>query len=172
MATFTERMIGAARLDPATYEEVEADSSATRQALAVVVMSSLAAGIGLGARADGLVVGVVASLLGWYVWAIVTYWVGTRLLPEARTSSSRGELLRVIGFAAAPGMLRVVGIVPALRNLVFLVAALWMLVAGVVGVRQALDYRSTWRAVGVVALGWLLQLLVLAVLTVLVRGWA
>jgi hypothetical protein len=162
-------MLRAARLNAAAYEEVEADARATSQALGVVVLSSVAAGIGLGAGIGGIVVGVLISLAGWYVWAFMTYWIGTRLLPEPQTSSSHGELLRVIGFAAAPGLIRVLGVVPGLRGLVFLVAALWMLVAGIVGVRQALDYRGTGRAVLVVAAGWIVQWILLLVVLSLMR---
>jgi hypothetical protein len=157
MATFTERMVRAARLDPGVYEEIEADTGAMTQALTVVVLSSLAAGIGRGAGLGGMVVGLVISLVAWYVWAFLTYWIGTRLLPEPQTSSSHGELLRVLGFAAAPGVIQIVGIVPMLRGLVTVVAAVWMLIAGVIAVRQALDYRSTGRAVVVVIIGWIVQ---------------
>lgn len=123
----------------------------------------MAAGLGIGTGLGGLVLGVLASLAAWYVWAFLTYWIGTRVLPEPQTRSSLGELLRVLGFSAGPGLLRVLGVLPALRRLVFAVAAVWMLVAGVVAVRQALDYRSTWRAVAVVAIGWLVQWIILAV---------
>jgi hypothetical protein len=164
MATFAERMLRASRLDAAAYEEVEADTTATPQALGVVVLSSVAAGIGVGTSLLGLALGALISLAGWYVWAFLTYWIGTRLLPEPGTSSSHGELLRVLGFASAPGVIRVLGIAPPLRGIVFLVAAVWMLVAGVIAVRQALDYRSTWRAVLVVLIGWVVQWLAMLVL--------
>ncbi len=163
MATFVERVLGTARLDAAVYEDVESDRTATPQAMAVVALSSVAAGLGIGAGLGGLVLGVLASLAAWYVWAFLTYWIGTRVLPEPQTRSSLGELLRVLGFSAGPGLLRVLGVLPPLRRLVFAVAAVWMLVAGVVAVRQALDYRSTWRAVAVVAIGWLVQWIILAV---------
>ena len=169
MATFTQRMLGAARADAAVYEEVEADTSATRQAFAVVVLSSVAAGIGMGAGISGVLAGLIVSLLAWYVWAFLTYWIGTRMLPEPQTSSSHGELLRVIGFAAAPGVIRVLGIATSLRGIVFFVAALWMLVAGIVAVRQALDYRSTGRAAVVVFIGWIAQWLIVLVLLSLLR---
>ncbi len=167
MATFAQRMWGSARLDTAVYEEVEHDGGATAQALGVVVLSSLAAGIGRGARPGAMLVEVVLSLGTWYVWAFLTYWIGTRLLPEPQTSATHGELLRVIGFASAPGVVRVVGLVPGLRGLAFVVAAVWMLAAGVVAVRQALDYRSTGRAVVVVAIGWAVQWVLLLVLLAL-----
>ena len=121
VSTFTQRLIGAARLDAATYEEVEADRSATGQAL-------------------------------------VVWFVGTRVLPEPQTQSDVGELLRTTGFAAAPGLVRVIGIVPFLAVPVAVVVAFWMLAAMVVAVRQALDYSGTGRALVVCGIGLLAYL--------------
>jgi hypothetical protein len=166
--TFVERMIGAARLDLATYEEVEADRAATPQALAVVVLAAVAGGIGVGAGVRGLVVGTLFGLLGWAVWAWLIYFIGTRWLPEPDTKADAGELLRTMGFATTPGILRVIGIVPVLGPLVTIVAAVWTLVAMVVAVRHALDYRSTGRAIGVCIIGWLVQVVVLVLVTALV----
>jgi len=166
--TFVERMIGAARLDSATYEEVEADHAATPQALAVVVLAAVAGGIGVGAGVRGLVLGTIFGLLGWAVWAWLIYFIGTRWLPEADTRADAGELLRTMGFATTPGILRVVGIVPVLGPLVTIVAAVWTLVAMVVAVRHALDYRSTGRAIGVCIIGWLVQVVILILVTALV----
>jgi hypothetical protein len=123
----------------------------------VVVLSSLAAGVGAGTGLSGLVVGTVLSLVGWLVWAVLIYLIGARWLPEPGTQSDTGELMRTIGFATSPGILRVVGIVPFLTSIVFTITALWMLATMVVGVRQALDYKSTWRALGVCLLGWIVQ---------------
>ncbi len=106
MASFTQRMIGAAKLDVHTYEEVEADTTATGQAMGVVVLSSIASGIGAVAYGAGpglVVVGAIAALIGWFLWAFVTYVVGTKILPEPQTRSDVGELLRTIGFSASPG---------------------------------------------------------------------
>jgi hypothetical protein len=162
--TFVERIIGAAKLDPRVYEEVEADSTATPQALGVVVLVSMASGLAVGDGVRGLVVGTIAGLLSWVIWAWLIYFIGTRWLPEPDTKSDLGELLRVIGFATSPGLLRVIGIVPALSAFVMVVTAVWTLVAVVIGVRQALDYRSTGRAVGVCLIGWLVQVAIFALL--------
>jgi hypothetical protein len=163
MASIQDRMLRAAKLDVDLYEEVEADPEAMGQATAVVVLAALAAGIGnfttLGVT--GLVVGTLAALVSWYIWAFLTYLIGTKLLPEPETQSDVGELLRTIGFASSPGLLRVFGVVPALGDIVFLVAGLWMLIAMVIAVRQALDYKSTGRAIGVCLIGWVIQLVVL-----------
>jgi hypothetical protein len=101
------------------------------------------------------------SILGWLVWALLTYWIGTHILPEPQTRADLRELLRTIGFSSAPGLVRILGILPRLMQAVFLVASVWMLIAMVIAVCQALDYKSTGRAIGVCAIGWLVQALVL-----------
>ena len=159
--TFLQRLIGAVSLDAAIYEEVEADTGATSQALAVVIMSSIAAGIGArgfgGASVGTIVIMTVGAVLGWAAWALVTLQVGGRLMPEPQTSVDMGQLLRTIGFATAPGIVRVIGVIPAATVPAFVVTSVWMLLAMIVAVRQALDYKSTARAVVVCAIGWLLS---------------
>ena len=156
-------MIRAAKLDAQLYEEVEADQGAMREAMTVVVLSAVAAGIGNVANGGllGIIVGTIGALVGWYIWAFLTYFIGTRLLPEPDTKADHGELLRTIGFSSAPGLIRVFGIVPGFTEFVFAVAGGWMLVAMVIAVRQALDYQSTWRAIGVCVIGWVVQALIL-----------
>jgi hypothetical protein len=166
VASLTGRMLGAARLSAATYEEVEADATATPQAVLVVVLAAVAGGVSA-IRATGvvgLVLAGLASLLGWYVWAFITFVVGTRLLPGAKTDADLGQLLRTIGFSAAPGLVRVLGIVPVLDAPVSVIASLWMLAAMVVAVRQALDYEGTGRAVAVCVIGFVLNFVLLFVL--------
>jgi hypothetical protein len=167
--TFVERMIGAAKLDTRVYEEVEADQSATPQALGVVVLASVAGGLGVGAGVTGIVAATVAGLVGWAIWAWLIYFIGTRWLPEPGTQADVGQLLRTMGFATSPGILRVVGLVPVLGPIVFIVTAVWTLVTVVVAVRQALDYRSTGRAIGVCLIGWLVQVAILLLIGAIVR---
>ncbi len=171
MASFTDRMIGAARLDVRTYEEVEADTSATSQAMGVVLLSSLAGGIGsMGLGAGGLggvVVGGIGALISWVAWAFLTYIIGTRLLPEPQTRADIGEMMRTLGFAQSPGLLRIFGSIPGVGALVLAIVSIWMLVAMVIAVRQALDYTSTGRAVGVCLVGWVVAL----VITVIFMGF-
>ncbi|MGD9227629.1 MAG: YIP1 family protein [Desulfobacterales bacterium] len=173
MASFTDRMIRAAKLDVNLYEEVEADKGAMGQAMAVVVLASVAAGIGTIGTIGimGLVLGTLAALLGWFIWAFLTYFIGTRLLPEPQTKADYGELLRTIGFSSSPGVLRVLGIIPALGGILNFLIGIWMLVAMVIAVRQALDYKSTWRAVGVCLIGWIIQIAILALVAGLFGGF-
>lgn len=170
MSTYVERLIGAAKLDSSIYEEVEADQTAMGQALGTVVLSSVAAGVGAittgGVR--GLFVGAVAALVGWFIWAGLTFLIGTKILPEAQTQSNMGELLRTIGFAASPGLLQVFGFVPAVGPLIAFAASLWMLVAMVIAVRQALDYTSTARAVGVCLIGFVVYIVFAVAVSVVV----
>jgi hypothetical protein len=145
--TFPQRAIGAARLEIPVFEEIEADREATGQALLVVVLSNLAAGIGVASYYSGPVLhGVLLALLLWVFWATSTYIVGVYLMPEPQTQTTVGELLRTIGFAASPGILRVFGFIPALGNVIYGVSTAWMFVAMVIAIRQALDYKSTGRA--------------------------
>jgi hypothetical protein len=172
MSSFQNRVIRAAKLDVHLYEEVEADKGAMGQANGVVFLSSIAAGVGsLGQEGlGGVVWGTIAALLGWYIWAYLTYLIGTKLLPEPQTKADPGELLRTIGFSSSPGLIRVLGLIPGLVGIVFLVAAVWMLVAMVVAVRQALDYEGTLRAIGVCVIGWIIQGLLLALMFSLLGG--
>ncbi len=163
MPVLTDRMIRAAKLDANLYEEVEADKSAMGQAMWVVILSSVAAGIGsIGTTGiAGLLIGTIVALIGWFVWAFITYFIGTKILPEQQTSADYGELLRTIGFSSSPGIIRVLGIIPFLGSVINIVAGIWMLIAMVVAVRQALDYKSTGRAVGVCLIGWVVQVIIL-----------
>lgn len=171
MQSLIDRVIRASKLDVHLYEEVEADTGLTGQAMWVVVLSSVAAGIGSIATVGiaGIVTGTIFALAGWFIWAYLTYFIGTRILPEPQTETNLGELLRTIGFSSSPGLIRILGIIPGLAWVVFTAASIWMLVAMVIAVRQALDYHSTWRAVGVCTIGWLIQLLFFILLFSLFR---
>lgn len=161
--SLVQKMIGAATLNVNVYEQVEADESATSEAMIVVVLSSLAAGIGAIGGSGGVlaIVGaMILSLVGWVIWAFLSYLIGTKVLPEPTTQADVGQLLRTTGFAQSPGLLRVFGIIPFLGVLINFVVGVWMLIAMVIAVRQALDYKSTPRAIGVVVIGWLVFMVV------------
>ena len=162
MNQLLDGMIRAAKLDVNFYEKVEADKGSFGQAMAVVVLSSIAAGIGSVGQAGvvGILTGTIAALIGWYIWAYLTYFIGTKFLAEPQTKADYGELLRTIGFSSSPGVIRILGIIQGLNVIVNLVAGVWMLVAMVVAVRQALDYNSTGRAVGVCIIGWIIQMVI------------
>ena len=173
MASITSRMIRAAKLDVTLYEEVEADKGAMGQAMGVVILSSIAAGIGTSSATGikGLFLGTIVALVGWYIWAYLTYYIGTRLLPEPQTKADYGELLRTIGFSSSPGVLRILAIIPMLGAILNFIVGIWMLVAMVIAVRQALDYKSTGRAVGVCFIGWIVQTVLFGLFFWLVGGF-
>jgi hypothetical protein len=175
MQNYIDRIVRAAKLDINLYEEVEADKGAMGQAMGVVVLSSIAAGIGsigtMGLR--GIIIGAITALIAWYVWAYMTYFIGAKILPEPQTKADHGELLRTIGFSSSPGLLRILAIIPGIGGIIFMIASVWMLVAMVIAVRQALDYQSTLRAVGVCMIGWVIQVIILMILfTVLGGGYS
>ena len=175
MASFVNRVIGAAALRVSTYEEIEADKGATIPALVIVVLSSLAVGFAqavdwfiAGAVTTGAMSGAASAIVafigytilavvGWLMWVIITLIVGTKMFPEPETSSNLGELTRTVGFAQVPGMFRIFSAIPILGYLVTFVVWLWMLAAFVVAARQALDYKSLGRAIAVCAIGWIIN---------------
>jgi hypothetical protein len=174
MASMVDRMMRAARLDAGVYEEVESDPTAMGQATMTVVLASVAGGIGTYSETGfaGLIGGTIGSLIGWYVWAFLTYYIGTRWLPEPTTQADTGQMLRVLGFASSPGVLRAAGFLPVIGTLALIVAPIWMLVATVVAVRQALDYTSTGRAIGVCIVGFFVQLAVIVLILLFAMAFA
>lgn len=150
--SIVDRMKGAAMLDVNTYEEVEADTSATGQAALVVAIVAVCAAIGaVGTGSQGIIGSVVGQIVGWLVWAGITYLIGDKLLGGTATW---GELLRTIGFAQSPGVLLLFGFIPLLGGILRFFVGIWVLVAGIIAIRQALDF-STGRAIGTAVLGWL-----------------
>ncbi|HSC34329.1 MAG TPA: YIP1 family protein [Thermodesulfobacteriota bacterium] len=163
MAILIDRMLRASKLDVNLYEEVEADKGSMGQAATVVVLSSVAAGVGsLGVFGiKGLIFTTIGALVGWLIWAYLTFIIGTKLLPEPGTKADLGEMLRTIGFSSSPGVLRILGIIPVAGPIISFVAGIWMLVAMIIAVRQALDYKSTWRAVGVCLIGFIIYFVIM-----------
>ncbi len=169
---FLNRVFRAIKIDLELFEEVEKDKKATIQAGLVVVLSSLAAGVGsfhLGA--SNFLVAPVLSLLSWYVWAYIIYFVGVKLFGDNKTKADHSELLRTIGFSSAPGLIRVFGITPELMTVTFVGSAFWMLACMVVAVKSALDYDSLWKAFGVVVVSWLFQAFILLLIVILFKGF-
>jgi hypothetical protein len=170
MPTLLIRMWRAAALDSDLYDEVESNPRLGRESLWVVLIFCTAGGVGAGwPHPFAVALGAAALFAGWIAWAAVSNWLGTRYFPEPDTACDFREMLRTLGFAASPGLLAVLAVVPEMRLAAFTVTALWMLAATVLAVREALDYVSTGRAILVCGLGWLLQVGAIAmVLTYLV----
>lgn len=172
------RMVRAARLDVSLYEEVEHDSGANVQAFIVVLLVALATGIGMGlsysmdSKASstfigGLLIGLGTGVGGWLLWSLFAYWLGTSLFRGPETEATYGQLLRTLGFANTPGLLRIFAFIPFLGGIIAFVGFIWILVAGVIAVRQALDF-STWRAIGTCIVGWVMYILLVLLVGVLI----
>ena len=157
MRKLFRRMIGAPRLDAQTYEEVEADPASITGSVLVVLAASVAAAIGSGVLDwAGLISTLMVSLATWAIWVGLTYFIGTQLLPGPETHSSIAEVLRTTGFSAAPGVLRILGLIPGIGWAIFIGITVWMLLTFIVAIRQALDYSNSGRAFAVCFLGWLI----------------
>lgn len=176
------RMLRAAKLESQLYEEVEADSSSTGQALLVVVLVSLASGIGSGIAAlmkgqgetivsfiSALAWGVIGSLILWFIFSLLCFWFGTSIFKVPETKSSLGELLRTLGFAYSPGVLNILSFIPFIGAVIPFVTMVWTVIAGVIAVRQACDF-STGRAIGTVILASIIPFIILVLLALLIGG--
>jgi len=164
MTNFFNRIVQAAKLDAHLYEEVKKNPDFLQQSMLVVILVSIASGIGMGA--GRMLGGIVAALFGWFLWSYVTYFIGTKLLAEEKTDANFEQLLRAVGFAWSPGLLLILGIFPFLRGLLFLVTQIWAFAAMVVAVRQVLSYQSTGRSVMVCLFGWILYIIVMGLFAV------
>lgn len=173
MATesIVQRMIRAAKLDTTFYNEVEADTSLNREALTVVIIAAVAGGIGsggstlingngIGAAIAALAVGIIVSILGYFLWAWLTQFIGTRFFGGV---GDFGELRRTLGYAYAPNILGIFGIIPCVGAAISLIGSLWALVAGIIAVREALDFDST-KAVLTVIIGWVIVFVISAII--------
>jgi hypothetical protein len=170
--TFGERVVGALKLDPNTFEEIERDPTAMGQAVGVIALAALSAGIGniWYGGISGILLGIVSSLIGYVLWAVVVWLVGTKVMPDPATKADFPETFRVIAFAAAPGLFGAVTIIPILGYLLMFLIWLWSIAAMVVAVRQVLDYSDTFKAAIVVLIGFVVNLVVWATVAMMSVG--
>ncbi|KMQ50913.1 hypothetical protein CHISP_2264 [Chitinispirillum alkaliphilum] len=173
MNLFLSRIIRASKLEANLYEEVEADKSSITHAVAVVILSSFAAGLGSATPADplNLLSNTLGAFIGWVLWAFFIYIIGAKLFPQPQTEADYGQLLRTIGFSASPGIIRIAGVYQPLRETLFFIVAIWMFAAMVVAARQALDYTTTLRSLMVCLGGWFLQILLLGLILFSVQNF-
>ena len=172
ISLFLNRVFRSIKIDPEVYDEVQKDKSAALSAAIVVVISSLAAGIAarqLGA--SNFILAPILSLLSWFVWAYIVYFVGVKLFPDPKTKTTHAALLRAIGFSSAPGIIRVFSFSPELMTVTFIGSALWILACMVVAVRQTLNFRSLWKALGVVIMSWFVQAFALISILALTKNF-
>jgi hypothetical protein len=162
-------MLGAALLEPETYEEAASVSSVWSQAALVVVVSSMAAGVGnLGGGLTGFVLGFLAALLGWGLCALSAYWVATRKVGVPRTQSTWNATLRGLGFASTPRLFLAFTFLPVIGFLVGLAVHAWTLITIGFAVRTSLDLEEARPAIMVALAGWVPMLLVWALAAIVV----
>jgi len=164
--TFGDRVVGAMKLDPNAFEDVERDTTAIGQSVSVIALAAVAAGIGnvYYGGLTGIVSGAFMSIIGFLVWSLIIWLVGTKVMPEPATKADYPETFRVLGFSAAPGLASVVTIIPILGWLLMLVIWLWEIAAMVIAVRQVLDYSTTGKAIIVVLIGFAINIIVTLVI--------
>ena len=171
ISIFLNRVYRAIKIDIELYEEVGKDKSATLQAGIVVVLSSLAAGVGaLQLGVSNFLLAPALSLLSWYVWAYIIYFVGVKLFGGSTTKTNHSQLLRTIGFSSAPGLIRVFGVTPDLMTVTFVGSAFWMLACMVIAVKSTLNYESLSKALGIVIIAWLFQAFFILLIVALFKG--
>ncbi len=163
------RMLGTARLNTQTIEDIERDGSATIQALIVVIIVALASGVGelLSGDTDivsALVLGVIRGVVSWAIWALIAMFVGTKILKTEQTEADWGQLARGTGFAQTPGILNVLSFVPVVGNAIVVAAFVWRFAAMMIAVRQCLDYTSTLRAFFVILISFIPVVIINAIL--------
>ncbi|MGD2176484.1 MAG: YIP1 family protein [Anaerolineae bacterium] len=177
MDTLFNRVVRAAMLDVEFFKQAESDISLNQEALIVVILVSLAGGIGgfiggltgggFGSALLALIVALIIGVLNYYIWAYVTYFVGTQLF---KADVDPGELLRVLGYASGPQVLSILRFIPCIGALISLAGSIWALVAGFIGTREALDLDTTKTLVTVV-IGWVIVTVIgLIVLSILGVG--
>jgi len=151
------------------YEEIERDTTGTGEAAGVVAIVAAASALGgMGQGGAGIIAGIAGAFIGWLVWAAITLWVGTKLFGGM---ANLGEMLRVLGFAQSIGVIKALAFIPILGPLLGFAGSVWMLVCGVVAVRQALDF-TTGKAIGTVLIGWVLMVALRLLLSFVTGGAA
>ena len=171
MSLFLNRIFRVVKIDPDVFNEIQKDKNATISAAIVVVISSTAAGIGAASLGtSNFILAPIFSLISWFVWAYVVYFVGVKLFPDPKTKTTQFALLRAIGFSSAPGIIRIFGFNEGLMIVTFLGSFIWMLACMVVAVKETLNYKSLWKALGVVIISWLMQGFILLAILVITRN--
>lgn len=162
MTKFIGRLIRALKLDPLVYSEIKQDRSVLIQSLLLALISSIASGMGnSGGYSEKILFLSLMFFGGWFFWSILIYVLGTKVFPEPETETSLIDIFRVTGFAATPGLLKILAFLPAFTGIILFGATVWMLGCTVVASKQALHYQSMPRAMGITLLSWISYQLIL-----------
>lgn len=169
MALFFQRLKLALMVNQDFYEEVINDPKTQGHSLWVVALFAMTASFGIFSRVSGTAVNInlMVTLITWYIWAFTTYYIGTHFFSEKDTPRDRKAVMRIIGFASAPGILRLFSFIPYLSGLILLLSSVWMIYAASLALKRALNYTSMARAVGVTVLSFALSTFVQFILLVM-----
>lgn len=161
MNLFLNRLFRAAKLNTDLYQEVISDAGTMFQAMMAVFVYSASTAYGGFARAGvaGINFAMITTLIGWYIWAFSTYFIGTRLLSEDDIRTDRKAVLRAMGFATAPGLFRLAGLIPDMAGISFIISSIWIIAAAVLAVKLVLNFKSIYRAAGACILGLIISII-------------
>lgn len=170
MNTLVSRMIRAAKLDDSLFEELINDPSTHGQSVWVVAIFAMTTGFGLFSRAGAIAVNscLVTTYLAWYFWAFTLYFVGTYLFREAEKKIDRKTIMRVMAFACAPGVLRLLGVIPQTSVVLFIATSVWIIAASVMGIKMAFKIPHTGKVILLCAGTWILGFVVQSLLLLMI----
>jgi hypothetical protein len=168
MKPIVKRMQRAIVLDRALFEEVVADPSVQGQSVWVVVIYAMTTAFGLFGMIGGAAVNIalITTILGWYIWAFSVFYFGTRMLGTMSGSADRKTILRVVAFASAPGVIRLLGLIPKSFVYILLISSIWILIAAVVGLKKVFVHAATAKIALICVGAWFAATLFQAILTV------
>ena len=161
MRLYFNRIFRAARLDVSLYQEVVAEPALLNQAWITVLLYAMLAAWGSFGRAGAVAsnIGMISALIGWYIWAFSSYFIATRFFGGGSAETQRADrkaVIRAMGFACAPGVIRLLGMIPGLGIAVLVLSSIWMIVAATIGIKAALNFESTASAAGACIIGWVI----------------
>ncbi|MFH1414945.1 MAG: hypothetical protein ABIH89_02530 [Elusimicrobiota bacterium] len=166
MKQLIARILRVLKLEDELYREVESVPDAISEAVIIVIISSIAAGIGSLGKIGltGIIIITLGSLVNWIIWAFLVYFIATNIIRGSRVYLSQGDFLRVVGFASAPGIIRILALLPGMYYIVHIIAHLWMIASMIVAVREVFMFEKTSGAVKVSIVGWVFMVLAAFVL--------
>ncbi len=171
--TLIQNMISAAKLDTNFFSAVEHDESKNQEALTVVIIAAIASALGngiLGIFANGImsglfgaVFGLVMILAGYYIWSYLAFYIGTKFFGG---EADVGEVLRTFGYSYSPQVLSILAFIPCVGWAIAMAAGIWSLVAGVVALREAMDF-DTGKAILTAIIAWIIMVVLFAIVSMI-----
>jgi hypothetical protein len=162
MNSLVRQTIGAMTFRAAIYREIATQPGATAPAIGILLLSCFVPGSV--SIVYGTLGGILYSFSGWAIWICLAYMIGAKIFPESPVDSGLLRLLRAGGFAASPALLGFFGLAAVVGHILPITTTVWVIAATAVAIREALQYRTTSRAVAVCLASWAGTLLILAAL--------